>query len=66
MLDNNLPEAEKLTLEAKALLKDQGVFICSGIARERENDTLDALKKAGYTRLDIRHQGEWTAIACRE
>ncbi|MBR5751614.1 MAG: 50S ribosomal protein L11 methyltransferase [Clostridia bacterium] len=51
---------------AKALLKDQGVFICSGIARERENDTLDALKKAGYTRLDIRHQGEWTAIACRE
>ena len=50
---------------AKALLNEGGTFICSGIAREREDDTLDALKKAGYTRLDIRHEGEWTAIACR-
>ena len=28
-------------------------------------DTAKALKAAGYPSLDIRHQGEWTAIACR-
>ncbi len=50
---------------AKALLNPGGVFICSGIAREREGDTLEALKNAGYTLFDIRHEGEWTAIACR-
>ena len=47
-------------------VKPGGVFICSGIAREREDDAIAALKKAGYVSLDIRHQGEWTAIACRK
>ena len=48
----------------KRFVKPGGVFICSGIAREREDGVLKALKDAGYDRLDIRHQGEWTAIAC--
>lgn len=50
----------------RAFVKEGGVFICSGIARERENATINALKAAGYGRLDIRHNGEWTAIACYE
>ena len=49
----------------RAFVKPGGVFICSGIAREREDDTIRALKNAGYASLDIRHQGEWTAIACK-
>ncbi|MBR4235365.1 MAG: 50S ribosomal protein L11 methyltransferase [Clostridia bacterium] len=47
-------------------IKPGGVFICSGIAREREDETINALKRAGYGRLDVRHNGEWTAIACFE
>ena len=47
------------------VVKPGGTFICSGIAREREDDAIQALKAAGYPSLDIRHQGEWTAIACR-
>lgn len=42
-----------------------GLFICSGIARERKDEVLDALNAAGYVDLDIRDQGEWTAIAAR-
>ena len=46
-------------------VKPGGAFICSGIAREREEDTLRALKNAGYESLDVRRNGEWTAVACR-
>ena len=49
---------------ARGLLNEGGTFICSGIAREREDETLKALNEAGYTKLDVRHMGEWTAIAC--
>ena len=42
-----------------------GLFICSGIARERKDEVLSALNAAGYTDLDIRDKGEWTAIAAR-
>lgn len=49
----------------RALIREGGVFICSGIAREREDEVIDALKKAGYGKLDKRNDGEWTAIACQ-
>jgi len=45
-------------------IKEGGVFICSGIARERQDETIAALNRAGYKRLDVRNNGEWTAIAC--
>lgn len=54
-----------IAADAKKHLNENGVFICSGIAREREDETIAALKKAGFTSLDVRHEGEWTAIACR-
>lgn len=53
-----------LCAPVREFLKPGGVFICSGIAREREDDTINALSAAGYKRLDVRHEGEWTAIAC--
>ena len=49
----------------RAFIKEGGVFICSGIAREREDEVIEALKKAGYGKLDKRNDGEWTAIACQ-
>lgn len=49
----------------REFVKPGGVFICSGIAREREDEVIEALKKAGYGALDKRNQGEWTAIACQ-
>ncbi|MCR4621327.1 MAG: 50S ribosomal protein L11 methyltransferase [Clostridiales bacterium] len=54
-----------IAADAKKHLNDSGVFICSGIAREREDETIDSLRQAGFTSLDVRHEGEWTAIACR-
>ncbi|MBQ6645326.1 MAG: 50S ribosomal protein L11 methyltransferase [Clostridia bacterium] len=50
--------------DVRKFIKPGGVFICSGIAREREDETIRALKAAGYKRLDVRNDGEWTAIAC--
>ncbi len=42
-----------------------GVFICSGIAREKKQGVIDALNRAGYRSLDVREKGEWSAIAAR-
>ena len=44
-------------------IRPGGIFICSGIARERQDEVIDALNEAGYQNLDVRNQGEWTAIA---
>ena len=42
-----------------------GLFICSGIIKEREQDVTGALLAAGYTILDIRRKGEWVAMLSR-
>lgn len=44
-------------------IRPGGTFICSGIARERQDEVIDALNAAGYQKLDVRNQGEWAAIA---
>jgi len=54
-----------ISAPVRAFIREGGVFICSGIAREREDEVIEALKKAGYGRLDKRNDGEWTAIACQ-
>ncbi len=54
-----------ISVPVRAFIREGGVFICSGIAREREDEVIEALKKAGYGRLDKRNDGEWTAIACQ-
>ena len=50
---------------AKNHLLPGGVFICSGIIKEREQDVTDALLAAHYTILDIRRKGEWVAMISR-
>ena len=42
-----------------------GAFICSGIVAEREGDVRAALEQAGYQDIEVLHQGEWVAMACR-
>lgn len=42
-----------------------GLFICSGIIKEREQDVHDALIAAGYAILSIRRKGEWVAMLAR-
>lgn len=44
-------------------IRSGGIFICSGIARERQEEVIDALNAAGYQKLDVRNQGEWVAVA---
>ena len=42
-----------------------GLFICSGIIKEREQDVVNALNEAKYTILEIRRKGEWVAMLSR-
>lgn len=42
-----------------------GLFVCSGVVRERTEEVRDALLKAQYTVLKTLHRGEWTAFLCR-
>ena len=42
-----------------------GLFICSGIIKEREQDVVDALTAADYAILEIRRRGEWVAMLAR-
>lgn len=49
----------------KDRLKPGGVFICSGIIREREQDVLAALQAAGYALLEKQYRGEWVALVYR-
>jgi len=42
-----------------------GLFICSGIVRERTEEVRQALLDAGYEILKTEHRGEWTAFLSR-
>ena len=42
-----------------------GLFIASGIIKEREGDVLKALKEASYEVLEVRRKGEWVAVLSR-
>ena len=55
-----------LAAPVKPHVADGGVFICSGIAVNRLEDVLSALRAAGYEVLDTRVQGEWAAVASRK
>ena len=53
-----------LAAPLKKHLTAGGIFVCSGIIREAEQDVHDALLAAGYTIDEVRHQGDWVAFAC--
>ena len=54
-----------LVPEAKGLLKNGGLFITSGIIRERAEDVKNALVEAGYVILKEENKGSWTAFLSR-
>ena len=49
----------------KAHIHAGGLFICSGIVRERTDEVRNALLNAEYEILKEEHRGEWTAFLCR-
>lgn len=49
----------------KAHIEPGGLFICSGIVRERTGEVRDALLQAGYEIIKTEHRGEWTAFLSR-
>ena len=49
----------------KERMRGGGVFLCSGIIREREQDVLGALDASGYAVLEKQYRGEWVAVAAR-
>ena len=52
-----------LCAPVKKHLLPGGVFICSGIIREREDDVQRALAQAGYTVCNRLAKGEWVCLA---
>ncbi|MDD6884313.1 MAG: 50S ribosomal protein L11 methyltransferase [Eubacteriales bacterium] len=54
-----------LAAPVKAHIVPGGLFICSGIAREKKDGVLKALDDAGYAIQEIAEKGEWAAIAAR-
>ena len=44
------------------LLKENGVFVTSGIIEERENDVICAYEKTGLTLINRQSQGGWVAL----
>jgi len=60
--------ADVICMFAKPLIPhivEGGLFICSGIIKEREQDVVKALTEANYTILEIRRKGEWVAMLSR-
>jgi ribosomal protein L11 methyltransferase len=46
-------------------MKKPGIYICSGIIRERLDDVLASLKENGLRAIKILNMGEWCAVACK-
>ncbi len=49
----------------KTHIKPGGLFLCSGIIRERTEEVREALLQAGYEIIKTEFRGEWTAFLCR-
>jgi len=45
-------------------MKEDGIFICSGIILERKDEVVLALEKAGLKIKNVRTMGEWAAVVC--
>lgn len=50
---------------ADMFLKEDGVFIVSGIIEDRKADVLDAIEKSKFTVSDIKEKGGWVSIVCK-
>ena len=47
----------------KPLMRQEGIFVASGIVKDREQDVVEALTAGGWQLLDSAHEGDWSALA---
>ncbi|MEG0154341.1 MAG: 50S ribosomal protein L11 methyltransferase [Lachnospiraceae bacterium] len=47
-------------------LKTGGIYITSGIIKEKESTVVDAVQSAGLEVLEVTHQGEWVSVTARK
>ena len=52
----------RLAEDVSRILVPSGKFIASGIIKDREKDVRVALKKVGFTILEVKRDGEWVAV----
>ena len=55
----------KLCADAARYMKDDAVFITSGIIDVRENDVLEAFKKFGFKVIERREKNGWLCFAAK-
>ncbi len=55
----------RLSPDIPALLKEDGVFIASGIIEERADDVIAALDEIGFVCTDRRDSGGWVALCAK-
>ena len=53
-----------LAAPLKNHLEEHGVFVCSGVIAEAEEEVTAALLTAGYVIDEIQHKGDWVAFSC--
>lgn len=64
---NIIADAVKaLAPAAKENLRENGVYITSGIINERADEVENAIKDCGFTLLERKSMGEWTAFAWKK
>ncbi|HBT19190.1 MAG TPA: 50S ribosomal protein L11 methyltransferase [Clostridiaceae bacterium] len=51
-----------LVKDVKKMLEKEGVFIASGIIKEKESMVREALQKEGFTVKEVRYDGEWVCM----
>lgn len=54
-----------LSEQVPEYIKNKGIFITSGIIKEREQDVKEALQKNHFTVLDTKYKKDWVAIVSR-
>lgn len=54
-----------LSGKARAFMKEDGRFICSGIIDFRKDEVEKALLDNGFEILEVKHDGDWYAFVCR-
>lgn len=51
--------------DIRRVMKDAGIFICSGIIEKHEEKVVSSMKNIGFETLEVRSKDEWRAIAGR-
>ena len=54
----------RLNEDISDYMKDDAVYICSGIILERKQDVLNSLAEKNFKVLKVVEMGEWCAVAC--